>query len=242
MKQLLINKISEFIEIKDRDYHHLKRVLRLNEGEFLNCIDKDSNRIQSKIIKINKESLLLQKIKDLKIIKENVYFNLVIGALKRDKIENLLPSLIEIGINKIDIVKFKTSQVNKAFLNRKKDKYLKLIKSAIEQSNSNNVILNIYDSFMTFKDQIDFKDSIILVFHHENINNNKLLSTIQEIKKQNIKNIYIFIGPEGGFIDQELDCFLKYEAKILSLNTFILRSDTAILLISGLVRQIYYEI
>ncbi|MBI5206367.1 MAG: 16S rRNA (uracil(1498)-N(3))-methyltransferase [Candidatus Firestonebacteria bacterium] len=47
------------------------------------------------------------------------------------------------------------------------------------------------------------------------------------VKKQNIKSINVFIGPEGGFSKNEISLAEKNQLKIVKLGNNILRADTA---------------
>ena len=42
-----------------------------------------------------------------------------------------------------------------------------------------------------------------------------------------MKNIAIFVGPEGGWTEDEINLFKKNNFKILSLGSNILRAETA---------------
>ena len=41
------------------------------------------------------------------------------------------------------------------------------------------------------------------------------------------KNIIIFIGPEGGYSDEEIKLFEKYNIEKININKYILRTETA---------------
>jgi 16S rRNA (uracil1498-N3)-methyltransferase len=49
--------------------------------------------------------------------------------------------------------------------------------------------------------------------------------TVGELLKN--QNICLFIGPEGGFSDQEFDFFLKNKLKMFSLGNHVIRAETA---------------
>ena len=64
-----------------------------------------------------------------------------------------------------------------------------------------------------------------------------IVSLLKENK--DIKNINIFIGPEGGFDKTEIDIALKNNFKTVTLGKNILRVETAALVASSIVTTIY---
>ena len=73
--------------------------------------------------------------------------------------------------------------------------------------------------FLNFYNQ---EDTLKILFY-EKSKSNKLTSK----KLKEYKQIILVIGPEGGFSEQELDTFKKYNYEIESLGNNILRGETA---------------
>ena len=64
------------------------------------------------------------------------------------------------------------------------------------------------------------------------------LSNFLISNKQQIKNIAIMIGAEGGFSEKEIELLKSNGAKIVSLGNRILRTETASIVCAGLAMQI----
>ena len=57
----------------------------------------------------------------------------------------------------------------------------------------------------------------------------------------NVKNMMLFVGPEGGFSDPEVDLLLAEKSTPVMLSPFILRTETASVLLTAAVRQFLSE-
>ena len=100
----------------------------------------------------------------------------------------------------------------------------KIIKEASEQSGRG--------SLPSIEELIDFKDSLdnnfpSIAFHPAGDKFNK-----DDFEKEKV--VGIFIGPEGGWSDRELEMFKEKEIKILSLGAQILKAETAAIAVSSL--------
>ena len=71
----------------------------------------------------------------------------------------------------------------------------------------------------------------------ESEENKKILSLLNENK--DVKNINIFIGPEGGFDKTEIDVALKNNFKTVTLGKNILRVETAAIVAASILTSIY---
>ena len=73
------------------------------------------------------------------------------------------------------------------------------------------------------------KDSYNIVFYENAYGIEKTHDLINEIKSQSAgsKPINIFVGPEGGFTEKEIDLMKRNGFYVLSLGKRILRTETA---------------
>ncbi|MBQ2266671.1 MAG: RNA methyltransferase, partial [Clostridia bacterium] len=59
-------------------------------------------------------------------------------------------------------------------------------------------------------------------------NKDGMKATVEALRElQNVKSVGIFIGPEGGFEEKEIEKTLAANAKVISLGKRILRTETA---------------
>ncbi|MCF7895116.1 MAG: 16S rRNA (uracil(1498)-N(3))-methyltransferase, partial [Candidatus Omnitrophica bacterium] len=59
-----------------------------------------------------------------------------------------------------------------------------------------------------------------------------------KINNKNFKNILGIVGPEGGFTDEEITACLKNNFKVIKLSSNILRTETAAIFLTGLIKYL----
>ena len=89
--------------------------------------------------------------------------------------------------------------------------------------------------FSEITEQISSFDAFYVAYEAED---GKTLAKDLIQNKENLKNIAIMIGAEGGFSEKEIEMLKSNNAKIVSLGNRILRTETASIVCAGLAMQI----
>jgi len=204
--------------------HQIRNVLRLKVGERLVLCDGTLKEAVIEILDF-KKNLVKAKVID---VYENrnepkVSVSLYCSILKRDNFELVCQKACEIGVS--EIVPLLTKRTVK--LNLKYERIEKIVKEASEQSGRGKVP-TIYRA-RKFADEIKAKKDLLNIFFDEKGED------IDSLKTNNIQNIGIWIGPEGGWTVDELNLASKYNAKIFKLGDLTLRSETAAIIASYII-------
>ncbi len=214
--------------------HQLKNVLKLNNKEILII----SEGLEYKSFFDGKKVILLEKLDNRNIERKNKII-LLQSFIKNSKLSFLVQKVTELGIDKIIFIPTNRSIPKKENYLSKIDRLRKITIESSEQSNRVDFPNLIIEDKL---ENINFnkENSIILLAYEKEEKSNKIKKIIKKIKE--FENIYLFVGPEGGFTKEELNSFKKYfNERILfvSLNKNILRSETAAI---SFVSTIIYEL
>lgn len=246
MHKFFMNSNDQFeddvIRIYGKEYYHMKKVLRMNLGEQV-FVNKLEDEFLCKIINYENDFVELKIIEKTKIDRElKTNIHLIQGYIKNDKMDLIMQKATELGVYKItplitnrSVVKFNSSDKKKKRIER----FSKIAKEASKQSKRNQI--PIIDDILEFDDFINIasnlENSLILV-PYENELTYKLADFFCENQIQNYDNIYIIIGPEGGFEKYEIAALSNIGANLISLGNRILRSETASLYTISIVQYI----
>lgn len=205
---------TDIFEIKDEVYNYLLKARRHkidDEIYFRNL--KDENLYLYKINFIDKKRAILNLISsEKKILLNDKKLHLGWCVIDPKTIEKYIPSLNEMGIDKITFIYSDFSQKNFKINIEKLEKIL--INSSCQCGRSNIIKLDVCKNLDTFIKQND--DTYFLDFSQICIDD----------KKDEIKTLVI--GCEGGFSAKERNAFNK--ENIIGFNSgLILRSETAII-------------
>ena len=222
-------KEEEIFITEPQDVNHIRNVLRMKKGEKVSlcCEEKEkeyicsieafeSDIIRTLIIDINGESRELP-----------VKITLFQGLPKSDKMELIIQKAVELGAAEIVPMATKRAVVK---LDAKKaakkvQRWNEIAKSAAKQSKRG--LIPEVKPVLSFKEAIEYGKSMdMLLIPYEDA---KGIAHSREVIEavRGSKSLGIYIGPEGGFPEEEISVAMDAGAKPITLGHRILRTETA---------------
>lgn len=235
-----INQEKKQIVIQGSDYNHIKNVLRMKIGEEMLVSDGNGTDYVCKIESYNETENINEVIASITHetfegteLSSKIY--LFQGLPKSDKMELIIQKAVELGAFEIIPVATKRSVVKlddkKAIAKNKR--WNGIAESAAKQSRRS--IIPKVKEIMTFKEALNYAKTLdINIIPYENY---KDMSETKQIMENvtSAESIGIFIGPEGGFDENEVDLAVEQNLKRISLGRRILRTETAGLMIISVI-------
>ena len=216
------------IHINGTDVNHIKNVLRMKCGEDVWISDGGDKEYHCQIEELGEDEVLLH----ILYAQEPEYelpnkIYLFQGLPKADKMELIIQKAVELGAFSIIPVETKRCVVK---LDAKKAakkvvRWQQIAESAAKQS-KRMLIPNVHQ-VLSFKEALKYAESMdIRLIPYE------LAKGMQETKEilaaiEQGQSIGIFIGPEGGFEEKEVEAAISEGAKPITLGKRILRTETA---------------
>jgi len=217
-----LKKLDDNIVVKNHDLlNQLNKVLRSKSWDefiFFNWSDKIDFIYE--LITIEKREAYFEKKWEI-INDTEISFDLnIIWALpnKIDKIEYIIQKWVEVWVTGFYFFKAERSQ-KLVFSDNKIDRLNKIIIEATEQSGRSRVPELIIEDNINLE---DFNDNENIIFHTKD---NKS-TNLKELKLDYNKWINLFIWPEGGFCNEEIDIFESLGFSKVYLWNRILRTET----------------
>ena len=223
-----IEEENHCIHVTGADVNHIKNVLRMKQGEELWISDGGTKEYRCEIESLGDEEVLLHIIYAQEPnyeLPNRIY--LFQGLPKADKMELIIQKAVELGAYEIIPVETKRCVVKldgkKAA--KKVERWQQIAESAAKQS-KRMLIPNVHQ-VLSFKEALKYAESMdIRLIPYE------LAKGMQETKEilaaiEQGQSIGIFIGPEGGFEEKEVEAAISEGAKPITLGKRILRTETA---------------
>ena len=224
-----IDVAGKSVIIRGTDVNHIKNVLRMRPGEEVAVSNGiDGKEYRCGILALEEDCVRLE----LRFIKEDgvelpAKIYLFQGLPKADKMELIIQKAVELGAYEVIPVETKRCVVKldgkKAA--KKVERWKQIAESAAKQS-KRMLIPNVHE-VLTFKEALKYAESMdVRLIPYE------LAKGMQETKEiladiQPGQSIGIFIGPEGGFEEKEVETAISEGAKPITLGKRILRTETA---------------
>ena len=216
------------IVITGTDVNHIRNVLRMTPGEEVTVSDGQGMDYFCRIAELTKEEVRLDIVDSWHSFVElpaKIY--LFQGLPKADKMELIIQKAVELGAYEVIPVETKRCVVKldgkKAA--KKVDRWQQIAESAAKQS-KRMLIPNVHQ-VLTFKEALKYAESMdVRLIPYElargMLETKEILSAIQPGQ-----SVGIFIGPEGGFEEKEVETAISEGVKPITLGRRILRTETA---------------
>ncbi|MCS7201646.1 MAG: 16S rRNA (uracil(1498)-N(3))-methyltransferase [Dictyoglomus sp.] len=218
---------------KPEEIFHLIKVLRYRKGEDLVLKALDGNLYLSKIIEIQRNQVIFEIITKIERNPEiNFEIYLCQSLPKLDKWEWILEKATELGVSGFFPLQTERSIVNleKEKLEKKYERWRKIINEAVKQSERKRVpdlfpILRLEKCLDIIMKE---KGNILVAWEKADLSLKKVISNIRE-------KIYLFIGPEGSFSEEEIEILKKNGGIFFNMGPRILKVETASIVALSLV-------
>lgn len=198
----------------ERLIHQWRNVFRYNVGSQVTLFDGSGEEFDCVLNKItNREVEVLIIAKRKGIMPENK-ITLYQSLIKKDKIEWIAEKATELGVSKI--VPIISERSEKKGLNS--ERLQRIIIEASEQCGRADVVI-LESRIQNLESSIKNQEGQLIVF--DKSGTDFLPNSSSKLP------VSIFIGPEGGWSEKEIEMFKKAGAKIYSLSKFTLRAETA---------------
>ena len=214
------------------DVKHIYKVLRLSEGEEVVLNNCEGIEYIGEIKSITKSEVIVNIVRKLDINNESkVKVHLFQGLPKGQKMDLIVQKGTELGV--FEFIPTITARVDVKLKGefKKLDRLNRIALEACKQSKRSIV--------PQVKEVIDFDDAMtelkkmdLIIVPYENAEDFGIKTLFKHLDKENvdlnnINDVGILIGPEGGFEESEINILKEQGAYIVTLGNRILRTETA---------------
>lgn len=211
--------------INGDNFHHISKVLRAGIGDDIVVSDSQGFDYVCEINGIYSEHLTA-RIEDFtkNPCEPNVKITIFQSIPKFDKMESLIQKCVELGVHKIVPVSSERciAKLDEYSEPKKILRWRRISESAAKQCGRGLIpeVVNV----VTFSEALELsKEFDTNIFAYEKEND----TAIKDLHLQTKDSIGVFIGPEGGYSDEEYELAKKAGLSSVTLGKRILRTETA---------------
>ena len=228
--------------ITGREVNHLKNVLRLKAGEDVQVFDGTGIEYDAIIKTVSSEAITIDLVKQFSSnLASPVEVTIGQAFLKDKKMDTIVRHLTELGM--VRWIPFIASRSiprpDKKKLAQRGERWRKIVKESLKQCRlstlpeiSDTVS---FDELLQLSDECDLK----VFFWEEEVVS---LSTIEKNLDKKPKKIFIMLGPEGGFSEEEASAAKEKGFITASLGPRIMKADTASVAALSLIQFVFGDI
>lgn len=217
------------ITIVDSDVNHIKNVLRLEKGDWLVACDAEGTDYICRIQEMSGTEVVLSIEKTQESGTElDTRVTLFQGIPKKEKMEFIIQKAVELGVYEIVPVMMKRCVVKlseEKKIQKKQERWQAIAEAAAKQCDRG--IIPVVHAPVTMETAFDMAGSLeynmIPYELQDGIEASR--SIVEDACRKS--SVGIFIGPEGGLEQEEVERAMQIGAKPMTLGKRILRTETA---------------
>ena len=223
------------LKISGRELHHLSDVVRLREGDLITVLDGSGGIYDVALISCGKEAAIGEIRNRTQIQPPLVEVTLLVGLLKADRMDLIVQKAAELGAHSV-VPLMCQHTVPSLSVRRAAQRVARWRQITIEASKqSHQPFFPVVSDVLCFNKAIEESQADLkLIFvarelsgtHPQSFTDpSRLRSTLRQHSGH--RKVDIFIGPEGGFAENEILLALSAGVVPASLGSNILRTETA---------------
>lgn len=228
--------LNQIIILDEFSSHHALRVMRVKVDDFLILFNGDGFEYRGRVSNINKKNINVEILsKEKNNSESSININLFQSISSNEKMDMVIQKATELGVSSIQPI-FTSRSTIKLSMDRTKKRLIhwkQVSISACEQSGRSKI--------PTIRSPIGFDqisegiktNSLNLLLHPDN------LEESSNLPNEYSGDINVFIGPEGGFSQDEVLLLKKQNCINIQLGPRILRTETAPLAIIAILQYKY---
>lgn len=224
------NFIGEQVVIEGDDVKHLRSVLRVEVGQDILVSDGHGRDVIASVASVEADRIIADIISERgaeELPELPIAITLYQALPKADKMELIIQKCVELGVSRI--VPVETSRcvvkLDKKNAAKKVERWQKIARSASEQC-QRSLVPEVAD-VMSWRGALDEAEGMSVICYEQESSTGTLRKLLESVRENKLERLNVFVGPEGGFTNEEVDQAIKSGHESISLGKRILRTETA---------------
>lgn len=230
------------VEFSGDLFHHIFEVCRQERGHHFEVITEDSVAFLVEVTAVEKKRAEAQIIEKRVIAPlPHPWMHLAISLPRFQVMDAVLEKSVEMGVKSVQPLFSDYSFMRKdsSLPQNKLDRWEKIIVSATQQSGRGDLMtLASPQNFADFVKKINLNQGHMCLFAYEGSANSDIKTHLSLYKNKAISDIWVVVGSEGGFSDNEVREMKGLDFQPVTLGPQVLRVETACI---ALISVLKYE-
>lgn len=220
--------------------HHIRDVCRMHCGSKFEVIVEGGEALLVEIVTESKHESRAAILESRQIpALPEPRIKLVLSVPRIPVFEAVVEKAVELGVESIYPVfsDFSFVRTQKDVLEKKKSRFEKIVKSATQQSGRGD-LMAIHDGvhIQTLIETFNRSEGVAGLFAYEGDAVLSAKAGLQDVHAKSPKEIWIFVGSEGGFSEREVELFRSVGLRSVTLGPQVLRVETACVALVSIIK------
>lgn len=219
------------VDVTGESFNHMVKVCRLGEGDRAELLNGGDQALCVKILEVTKKRLTaeIESTRPLPV-PEKPFLHLALCWPKLNTFEAVLEKSVELGVYSVQPLFNDFSFIKNAGEPRlkKSDRWRKIVTSATEQTGRGQLMgLQESQKLSDFLRDFNHSSTELCLMFYEGESLPSAREFLSSQLSSEVENIWVLVGSEGGFSQEEVSLAQSKGIPVLSLGSQILRVETA---------------
>ena len=233
---------EDHIEITGELFKHIFIVCRQQEGHRFELLVGDNTALYVEVVEVLSKGATLRVIDTREVSPlKRPFIHLVLSLPKWNKVDLIVEKAVELGVHTLHpcVSDFSFVRQESKVPESKVARWNKIALSATQQCGRGEPMrLEAVTTLEQTLESINPTEGRVGLFPYEGECEMTLSSALKPLHQQDVEQIWLFVGSEGGFSEKEVALFASHGLQPVTMGAQILRVETACL---ALVSVIKYE-
>ena len=219
---------GDLIQIPSREKKHIEQVLRLRSGDRIIFFDGLGREYESVLLP-KRDGVLWARVEQINEQSRmpEIKIHLGQGMAKGGKMDYVIQKAAELGVCTFTpiINHYSIVQLDEQKTEQKRTRWQSIANEASKQCGRNTWLkvepACVWEKAISALNQ----QKILVLYEKEKTINLKMI--LPRWRRENVREIFLFVGPEGGYAPEEIELALSMGGTIAGLGPRILRTETA---------------
>lgn len=231
---------GENVVLRGDLFHHIREVCRFQAGDRFELLTGEGRAHLVEVTSLGARELHARILsqRDLPALAKP-YITLALSIPKLPKVDWIVEKCVELGVYEIRpfVSDFsflrKTSEISE----NRMERWQKLARGATQQSGRGDLMqIHPAVTLPQLLESFNRQSSTAGLFPYEGEAQARLPEAIRDVKAKNCEHIWVFVGSEGGFSQEEVSLFERYGLRPVSMGEQILRVETACVALMSIIK------
>jgi 16S rRNA (uracil1498-N3)-methyltransferase len=224
-------------DLREEDQTYIRSVLRLKKNDHLTVFDGQGNEYQAMVNSIQANLTVVEILKKYPLQDKPLRITLLQALPKAGKMDFIIQKATELGVD--GIIPFQSARcVSRLTDDKKKQKASRWQKIAVEAARQcGRADVPVVSPCVDFEEMISCgeRKGVKIIFWEEETQTG-LSDVLRRQHSDWAEEFFIVVGPEGGFLKEEVDRAREAGFQSVSIGRQILRVETAVLAILAIIQ------
>ena len=225
--RIFIDALAPTVTVSGDEFHHSVRVVRVREGEEVEVFDKAGRIAKGVVESLGRDEAVIRVGEELPSREATLELHLAMAIINLEKFELVLQKATELGVKSIIPLVTERIELRKERYAGKLERWKKIVFEAVKQSGRSVVPL--------LEEPREFADVV------QRAGTKIVFDADREPSPwpSSLQSATLFIGPEGGWSEDELDAARSHGCTFARIGPRRLRAETAAIVACALMAERY---